>query len=122
MDPPIVNSRFNLHYYLPTEQPSSSDSFHKLLSSYTTQLQNTLSDHEWQRILCNKSVTQTFLDKAARLFPKGHDVLSEARKFDWNSSTFSSMEMIRYLKSLQNDPNLSEMARGAIAKWLDQES
>lgn len=125
MAAPILNYRFNLQSYLDEsknkEASSKNDSFQKLLSSYTSQLQYTLSDREWQLILSNKSVTQLFLDKVSRIYPKGHPVLSQARKFDWNSSTFASMEMVRYLKLAQTSTYLTKKAGNAIAKWIEQE-
>lgn len=95
--------------------------FRALEDFYLKKIQKHLSDHTWQEILYNKSVTQLFLDKAEKSYPKGHPFLKSSKQFEWNSSTFASMEISRYLTALLESPHLQDKAKLIIKSWLASE-
>lgn len=127
-----IESRFDLGYYLkePTQKSQKQrggvgepqkNAFKNLQNLYRDKIQGYLSERSWQQILYNKSVTQLFLDKMSKIYPASHPAMKISNRYEWNSSTFASMEMMHYLTSVLNRGELTEKSKNIIRNWLDTE-
>lgn len=122
MEPCNKHSRFDLKYYLNKLQPEKKNpAFQELQNLYQKKIHRYLSDRSWQIPLYNKSVTQLFLDKIGKLYPEKDPFTKISSSFEWNSSTFASMEMIYYLEAVLESPHLKEESKANIRAWLAQE-
>lgn len=116
-----ISDRFNIDYYLPKSRQSEENTFYSFISQYQQPIQKLLKNYSWQQVLFNKSLVQIFLDKTSLLLPSQHPVNKIAAQFEWNSSTFSSMEISRYLESILNCPELTTRSKTLIRQWLSDE-
>ncbi len=121
--PKLEEPRFSLDHYLETKPTNSKDNpqFQKYLDKFKTNIQRLLSRKSWQKTLKNKSATQLFLDKVENLFPKKHPSSLTTRQYEWNSSTFASMEIARYLSAVLDSLEISDQSEGIIENWLQDE-
>ncbi len=131
--------RFNLSHYLSINKMEESSSnaasssgnegigrvyreaFAQLVDLYSKRIQRHLGHFSWQRVLYNKSVSQIFLDKISRLYPKEHCVVKAVGEYGYNSSTFASMEILHYLNGILESPELTEQCRKNINNWMIEE-
>lgn len=123
-----VNDRFSLSHYLIKEQPTkasvdgiNSPKFRELISSSQKTLQSMLNNTDIQATFKNKSVSMLFLDKIPKLLGQHHPDSLEANKFMFGPSFFPSMELIRHLSHLKNNPALSKETVQNLEKWITLE-
>lgn len=114
--------RFNIDSYISKKKEISDDKFGKVVNNKKEILQNYFNDEKLQVILSNKSVAQMFLDKIIILKGSSHPDVAHAHNYMWGSCTFSSMELIRLLKGILDDPELPRESRQIIEQWIQTES
>lgn len=126
----ISDNVFNLDNYLGLYKGKSDNNaqkiedpeFASLQTKYAAQINAKLSDASVRQLYENKMVAQVFLDKTANTAGPGHPEVSFVGNFGYSSSTVASMQLIRYLKEIREDPRLSKETQQAIDHWIATES
>lgn len=121
-------NRFSISSYLsnekvenPTKDGINSAKFSQLVSKSQKALQSRLDNKDLQEVFKNKSVSMLFLDKIANLLGKHHPDSLEAQKFMGGPNSYPSIELIRHLSLIKNNPALSKNTVLNIEKWIARE-
>ena len=123
-----VNHRFSISHYIRKEITIKSNKtgiastkFSQLCSKSQLALQDRLNSKDLQDVFKNKSVSMIFLDKIAQLIGEHHPDSLEAKMFMGGPSSFPSMELIRHLTFLKNNPTLNSKIIQNLEKWISSE-
>jgi len=118
------DNSFNLSNFVSREkgdQKLADPQIQQIGSSYQKLLQDKLADQNLQKLLYNKSITALFLDKVPTTSGQTHPDAELVRRFGFSSSTFNSMQIMRYLQKIRDNPRLTPETRTAIDKWVQTE-
>ena len=118
-----INNRFFIPYYTDKTilEEVGCTKFSQLCLKSQTILHDRLTGTDLQEVLKNKSVSMIFLDKISKLIGKHHPDRLEAKMFMEGPSSFSSMELIRHLTLLKNNPSLNKEIVQNLEKWISSE-
>lgn len=129
-----VSTRFNINSYLgkpskigtrervkPKSRPIANAAFKKIAQKAKPRVQKILSASKSRKNLKNKSLTHFFLDKVSTLQGRWNPSNEIVSQHTWGSSTWASMEMIRYLSLIKDDKRLNPETKELIYEWIEQE-
>ncbi len=121
-------NRFNLQNYLPLSNSDSEitikvgeQGINKLVHKYENSLQKWMNQKSWQKILSNKSFSMLFLDKLGTTLPTNHPDMRMVKNLGYSSSTFASMELIRYIRQLKDDHRITKETKEILLQWEKEE-
>ena len=130
----VGSTRFNINSYLrkpskiggrrrikPKSKPIANAAFKKLEQKAKPRMQKILSASKSRKNLKNKSLTHFFLDKVSTLQGSWNPSNEIVSQHTWGSSTWASMEMIRYLSLIKDDNRLNPETKELIYEWIEQE-
>lgn len=119
------SSRYDITPFIRTSyhtaQELNDPEYKQIEAKYAAELQTKISDPTTRQLFQNKVVAALFLDKVPKYLGTHHPDAKHVNRFGYSSSTFISMELIRYLSDIRHDPRLTKESQRFLDDWIARE-